>query len=287
MVILIVVFSIFRFNIFNPISSFFHKIAFPIWKIENSIKNKFTSLQFLVQSKQSLLEENELLKERLEGYRVDLLYKDVLSDENQKLKEIFQRSTDIVSAKNGEEFILGVILSKPNSSPYDTLIIDLGKNLSARTDKDQGGGIKKGDLVFAEGNVLIGQIEEVFKKSSKIKLFSTPGEKLDIVMPARTPLSVAGESTRPDDHRSDGGSESDIYTTLTGRGGGNFEMTLPRDVEIEEGMKALFPSINPYLVAIVGKINYDPRDPFQEILLLSPVNVQHLKFVQVKIGSRL
>ena len=267
----VVVFIFLRFNVFSPISSFFHRLVVPIWKIENSVKDKFASYQFLIRSKKSLLEENELLQERLEEYRIDLLYKNILFDENQKLKEIFGRAegefilSDLsrVESREVEGLVLGVILSKPNRSPYDTLVIDVGKNRPAQTDENRGGGIKEGDLVFAEGNILIGQIEEVFRKSSKVSLFSTPGEKLDVVI-----------------------SGSDMYTTLTGRGGGNFEMTLPRDIEIEENTAVLFPSINSYLVARVEKINYDPRDPFQKILLISPVNIQHLKFVQVKTGSR-
>ena len=245
----LVIVSIFlRFNIFSPISSFFHRLAVPIWKIENSVKDTFSSRQFLVQSKKSLFDENKLLQKRLEEYRVDVLYKKILFDENQKLKEILGRVPEITSGENGQEFILGVILAKPNRSPYDTLVIDLGKNAD----------IKVGDNVFAQGSILIGRVEEVFKTSSKIKLFSTAGEKLDVVL-----------------------SEQNIHTTLTGRGGGNFEMTLPRDVEIKEGADVIFPSINSYLVALVKKINYDPRDPFQKILLISPVNIQHLKFVEV------
>lgn len=238
----IVLFAFIRFPIFGSLSSFAHILVTPVWKAKNSVKDRLSSYTSLTQSKKSLLKENKLLKDRLEEYRVDLLYKDVLFDENQKLKEIFQR------AESEPELILGVILSKPNRSSYDTLIIDLGKN----------SGINKGDYVFARGNILLGQVEEVFKKSSKIKLFSTPGEELGIVI-----------------------NESDIYTTITGRGGGNFEMTLPRDVEIEEGVEVVLPGITPYLIATVEKINYDPRDPLQNILLRNLVNIQQLKFVQV------
>ena len=45
--------------------------------------------------------------------------------------------------------ILSAILSKPNQSPYDTLIIDVGTQE----------GLKTGDTVFALGNVPIGRID--------------------------------------------------------------------------------------------------------------------------------
>lgn len=237
-------------GIFGPFSYFLNKVATPVWKTGNFIKNKTNDLGYLLQSKKRLLAENELLKERLNEYEIQLLLQSVILDENKQLKETLQRASDILA--DGEEFILAVILAKPNRSPYDTLVIDLGRNSD----------IQKGDYVFARGDILIGQVEEVFSRSSKVKLFSTPGEKVDIV--------ISGE---------------DIYTTLIGRGGGNFEMTLPRDVEIEEGTKVVLSGITPYLVATVGKINYDPRDTLQEILLTSPVNVQHLKFVQVLVST--
>lgn len=245
-------FIILRFNLFPPLSSFFNTLASPFWKVEKAIGEKISSRVSISRSKKSLLEQNKLLKERLGEYEMELLYKDILFDENKELKEILQRSEDLAFPEGG--FILGVILAKPNQSPYDSVVIDIGRR----------DGVKEGDLVFAKGDILLGQLDEISKKTSRIKLFSTPGEKLDVVI-----------------------SDSNIYITLYGRGGGNFEMALPRDVEITKGTEVVLPGITPYLVAIVQKINYDPRDPMQKILLTSPVNVQNLKFVEVLKQNRI
>ena len=68
------------------------------------------------------------------------------------------------------------------------------------------------------------------------------------------------------------------------RGGGNFEMILPRDFILERGSVVTLPGIFPYVVAIVDTIISDPRDSFAKILLTSPINIQELKFVEVIIN---
>jgi hypothetical protein len=74
----------------------------------------------------------------------------------------------------------------------------------------------------------------------------------------------------------------DIYAPAAGRGGGNFEMTLPRDIKIDAGTDIVIPGITPYVLGVVQDIVSDPRDPFQKLLLASPINIQELKFVQIE-----
>jgi hypothetical protein len=144
--------------------------------------------------------------------------------------------------------IAGVILSKPGSSPYDTLIIDIGSS----------DGIAAGAMVFANGSVPIGVIDTIYAKTSLVKLFSTPKEVTKVVV------------------------HGGLYIDVTGDGAGNFETTLPRDIKIAEGDTLSLPSLAPEVLATVTKIVSDPRDPFQTILAISPANIQELKFVEVQ-----
>ena len=145
--------------------------------------------------------------------------------------------------------ILYSILSKPDQSPYDTLIIDAGETED----------IKTGSLVFALGDIPIGRIQEVYEQSSKAVLFSSPKEKTEVVI-----------------------SGTDIFMQISGRGGGNFEMVVSRDLELLRGTAVLLRGIEPYLVANVVAISTDPRDALKRAILTSPVNIQELKFVQVE-----
>ena len=67
-----------------------------------------------------------------------------------------------------------------------------------------------------------------------------------------------------------------------GRGGGNFEMILLRDFVLKEGTEIVLPGIVPFVLGKVKAIISDPRDSFQKALLVSPVNIQEIRFVQVE-----
>jgi hypothetical protein len=69
---------------------------------------------------------------------------------------------------------------------------------------------------------------------------------------------------------------------LVGRGGGNFEMILPRDLVVANEATVVLPGITPYVVAVVETILTDPRDSYQKALLASPINIFELNLVEVE-----
>lgn len=216
-------------------------VSRPFLIFGNGVGNTFSGISFLFQSKKSLLAENTRLQ--IENSRVISLLTDrnVLADENVKLKESLNR-------KGSADVVLATILAKPNRSLYDTLILDIGK-------KD---GIKIGDYVFAGGVLPFGEIVEVSDYISKARLFSTPGVETQAVI-----------------------SGSDTYVTLVGRGGGNFEVSVPREVPVEKGTLLTIPNLTPYVLAEAVEVISDPRDPEKKVLLRTPVILNELKFVQV------
>jgi len=238
-------FILFYFHtpIFNFLSLIATNILKPVLTVGNNINSNISDKEAFIYSKKSLLLENQKLKTELLDSLAKIANYKTLEDENIKLKEILNRKqTDTV-------FILATILGKSNQSIYNTLIIDVGSDA----------GIRQGDLVFAFGNIPIGKVAEVFSESSKIVLFSSPKEKTTVVI-----------------------SGSDVFIDIIGRGGGNFEMTMPRDFKINIGAEVILPGIHPYLVAKVATIISDPRDSFSKALLVSPVNINELKFVEVQ-----
>jgi cell shape-determining protein MreC len=236
----------FRASISNGLSYAAHGVFRSVLTFGNNVGEKLTNASYFFSSKKSLLRENENLKSQLNEMSAKVLNYSSLLDENDKLKEILGRAET-------EQMILAGILSKPNQSPYDTLVIDVGKKH----------GITAGQKVFAFGSV---------PNSSKVILFSNFGEKTDVI--------VSNKLTRNAFSIADAG--GDVYMQVIGRGGGNFEMILPRDFALEKGTKVVLPGITPYVLGIVQTIISDPRDPYQKALLVSPVNIQELKFVEVE-----
>ncbi|MEK9167902.1 MAG: rod shape-determining protein MreC [Patescibacteria group bacterium] len=220
-----------------------HRLSVPIWRAGNyidSTANIFSSALF---SKQALFEENERLRSEIETLSVRLLSTDMLAAENKELKEIVGRDESM-------EVVLGTVLSRPPSSPYDTFIIDLGVEK-----------VRAGDMVSAHGIIPVGTIAHARDNSSVVELFSSPGRKIDVLI----------------------GTEN-IATVAKGKGNGNFEMTLPRDTEVREGDIVVAPSITIEIFAVVGDIEKDSNSPFQVVRFSSPFNINNIRWVEVVVS---
>ena len=242
-VALLVILFYFRSGIFSGFSYGSSVIFRPVLILGQNIGGKLKNVSLFFASKNSLYNQNTDLKYKLDEDVAKMAnYNSVLA-ENINLKEILGRKSE------QNTLVLAAILGKPNQSLYDTLIIDAGVQQ----------GIKATDRVFAFGNVPIGRVAEVYLYTSKVILFSNSGEKTQVVITSKN-----------------------IFMEIIGRGGGNFEMILPRDFVVQKGDEAVLPGITPYVVGIVETIISDPREPFQKALLVSPVNIQELKFVEVE-----
>lgn len=233
----------FRISVFSKLSYVSHIVFRPIFLVGQNIGDNLNTLQSYLSSKNALMIENENYRNQYNDTTTKMANYNVLLDENLKLKEILDRKKEKVS------LVLANILAKPNQSPYDTLLIDIGTNKN----------LVVGELVFAFGNTPIGRVKEVYMNSAKVALFSSPGEETEVVIPGK-----------------------DVFMNLVGRGGGNFEMNLVKDLGIGVGTEVVLRGNTPYALGTVESILSDPRQAFDKALLISPVNIQQLKFVEVE-----
>ncbi|MES2315549.1 MAG: rod shape-determining protein MreC [Patescibacteria group bacterium] len=239
----LVIIFYFRSSVFGGLSYVSNAIFHPVIVMGNNTGSKFSNIFSFFTSKNSLINENNTLKQELGEKDATMANYNALLDENNQLKDVLGRK------KEQANLVLAAILAKPNQSPYDTLVIDAGKNQN----------LSVGNLVLALGNVPIGRVSEVDATTSKVVLFSNPGEKTEIVIEGRS-----------------------VFMSIVGRGGGNFEMVVPRDFSIDKGANVVLPGISPNVVGTVSTIITDPRDAFTKALLVSPVNIFELKFVEVQ-----
>jgi cell shape-determining protein MreC len=215
--------------------------AKPLWNITDNMSANLQSFFANFRSKRALQAENQSLKNKLAEINARLTDNDALASENTSLKELLGRDTK-------EHFILATVLVKPSHSLYDTLIIDIGSKL----------GVAVGNIVYAYGTIPIGTISNTATNTSTVTLFSTAGQQ--------TTGRVLG---------------SNIDIELVGRGGGNFEVKIPRDVVLAQNTEILLPGLQPKVIAVVAKSITDSRDPSQTFLLTSPVNINELNSVEV------
>lgn len=232
----------------------------PVVIFGNNISEKLSKMSAYFALKSSLDKENVDLRFQIDKDKADRANYDSVVAENLELKEILGRKVEQA------DMTLAAILAKPNQSSYDTLLIDQGEE----------NGIKLGNRVFASGNIPIGYIAEIYPKTAKVVLFSNSGETTQVVIMKKPEIAADGSLL------SGTSTSANVFLEIVGRGGGNFEMILPRDFKLSKGDQAVLPGIKPYLVGVVETTISDARDSFQKALLVAPVNIQGLKFVEVE-----
>lgn len=143
--------------------------------------------------------------------------------------------------------IVASVLERPPVSPYDTLLIDAGESE----------GVALGDSVVS-GPFRIGTVESVFGHSAKVKLLSSPGETTNVLI----------GSTK-------------IVAEAIGKGGGNFEADIPRDISVSVGDVVSLPGLFGSHTGVVDAVTVRPTDTLQSISFRLPLNLFELSLVEV------
>ncbi len=242
-IICFVILVLFLTGIVSISGGVFNFLGKPLWRARNAVVDTAGSSAYIVRTKKSVFAENEDLNRRLIEQNLAMTDYQILKSENEELKSLLGR------IPKNHSFVLGNVLVRPSQSPYDTLIIDVG------TDS----GIKEGDKVFANAQIPIGYVSHVYDDSALVSLYSNPGET--------TEVAISG---------------SNASVELIGRGGGNFEMSVPVELDSSRGTMVLIPDARSMVIAVMEDVISNPTDPVKKVILRSPVNVQQLKWVQVE-----
>jgi cell shape-determining protein MreC len=238
---------VFAADRFFPQQSFktLEPVATVLWSMSDKLASMSNDAKTLISSKQKLEDENQELRRKIFELSSRLTILSSLEGENAFLKEMWARK------ESGQPRLARVLLG-PSNSFYDSLIIDLGLENEAQT------GLK----VYAPGGFLLGMIEEVFNKTSRVRLFSNPGMVTDAVL-----------------------ERSGATLSLKGNGAGNFSVLVPKQEEVEIGDLVVMPSLSSKPIAVVSGVESSEADSFKELLLSLPVNIFELKWVEVGYGQ--
>ena len=217
-------------------------LAVPFWRLSVTLEDSFLNIFSFLRSQKKLVTENEELRKALNDAQNELLIKKSLLRENIELKIMLGRE------ENPSKTFLAAVLARPVKLFYDDLLIEVGKKE----------GVSLGDVVLGNGEIVLGRLEEVYDKVSKVRLLSSHQ--------AETDVQIGDEG---------------LVATLKGRGAGNFYLELPRELEIAEGDQALLPGSKIRVLAIVRKVEKEEGSSVQKVYLKSPINIFNLKWVRV------
>ncbi|MEK7147928.1 MAG: rod shape-determining protein MreC [Patescibacteria group bacterium] len=213
----------------------------PLWRAENGFSRSLGKSIDFFRSRGALINENTMLKDRLallESEHSELSLKD---SEIENLRTLLGRTAST-------QGIAATILTRPPQSPYDLVVIDAGFRNK----------ISSGSRVTLPEGPEIGTVVDVFPTFSKVKLYSTSGEKTSAVL-----------------------ERHQVPVTLEGIGGGNFKIIVPRETEVVVGDRVLSASFESTLVAVVEDVEVTATDAFKEVLARGPANIFSIRFVTV------
>lgn len=220
-------------------------LRFHIVRITRLVFHTQTIVSETLQTKKSLIRENQTLKQRVIELQGDVTEKQVLIEENNSLRTLLKYT------KNPSTLITtALVVGKPSASLFDKVIINQGALQSVKT----------GDLVIAGDAVLLGRVSMVTDDTSVVDLYSASGFSSDSGFIIKTlGITVQGH----------------------GNGSGNFVFEIPAGVQIIDGDVVTLPQYPERVIAVIKSVDSDPRNPFQKALARTPVNINELKFVQV------
>lgn len=235
-----IVLNIWKPNLFSPM---IQAIGKPILEARGGFLGSIGNSWRFLQTKGSLVKENEDLKNNVALYDAVATERDYYKYENDEMSKLVNR------IKSDKEKTFVKIISKPGFSPYDTVIVDGGI--------DQG--IKAGDQVFVSDDILIGEIADAYAHTSTVVLYSTAEKETSVLI-----------------------GTTSIQAIAFGKGGGNFEIKLPRNTGVKIGDIIVMASTTKKIFGTIQYINTSTTDSFERALFKSPVDVTTINFVAVQ-----
>lgn len=194
-------------------------------------------------ARDALLAPSAAARAELASTTAALAEEGLLRSENTELRAELGRAA-------GAKLVLAGVLQHPPGTPYDTLVLDAGADL----------GVAAGDRVVAAGMAL-GVIDSVTAQTSRVTLFSSPGQTYQAY--------IAGASALP--------------ISFEGQGGGSMRGQLPQGSIVSAGQAVVLPGAAGEMAAKVSAIEAPAGESFITVYARAPFNIFDLRFVYIRL----
>jgi cell shape-determining protein MreC len=204
------------------------------------------ALEPLVRARDSLsASEVAELRAQLASTTAALADYDLLKAQNARLRAQLGR------APAAPRQALAQVLMRPPGMPYDTLMVDAGASQ----------GVVVGDTVTA-GALAIGVIDEVYAGSSRVVLYSAPGQSYDATLVTKT---------------------ASVPVAVAGQGGGSLAAHVPAATPAAVGDTVVLSGLDSGMMGTVSAVAGADTDTFKTIYLRLPVNLFDLREVYIQL----
>jgi cell shape-determining protein MreC len=217
----------------------------PLWSVGKGVTSVTKKILPSLFSGAALVEENQRLKDEIAILRIESWRAAAIENERDILRGMLGRSSTT------DDSLLAYVLATPNFAPYDTLVLDVGKDT----------GIWKGARVMTDGGFIIGTVTEVLATRSIAQLYSSPGLVRDVVVgSARIPAVAHGV------------------------GGGNYRVELPKNTDIKEGDEVSVAGAVEEFLGVVERVVVDDKTGITTLFLRLPINMTELRSVIIDLS---
>jgi len=220
--------------------------ALALWGANEVVEDTLSAAQNSVTSKETLIKERELLKERVQELELYALNNLVLVSENEELRKLLGGERT-----QSEDGVLARVISHGGEFPYGTIVI---KNEGTKQ-------LPVDSLVFGGQNVALGTLMHSSTNSSLLSLFSASEKE--------TPVLI-------------GTGDRVTQAMLIGAGNGNMIAKIPRDADIQVDDPVVLFAQETALVGFIGDIEMQPTDAFQLVRVRTPLNIGTIRFVRIR-----
>lgn len=172
-----------------------------------------------------------------------------LENENQTLSQKLANISALFNSEKVSTGILAGIVARPPESPYDTLLLAVGKNE----------GVVIGQEAFGDGGVPVGVVSSVLADFSRVTLFSAPN------------TSTAGWV-----------GHANIPITIFGVGGGAMNASTARSAGIAVGDIVYVPGPGMLPIGNVARIDSDSSSPSITLRIQPTLNIFSISWVLLR-----
>lgn len=241
-VLLVWIFCAFLFLFFGTALAerFAVVITTPILYIQHYFKNSAAPLPLYLKEKSDLIAQIRLLEEERNTQIGITLTAEYLKQENESLKSLMQNTTT--------PGIVAGVIGRPPYTPYDSIIIDQGSR----------DGIVLNAPVFYGVRKVLGYVDKVYERTSRVSLFSSPA--------VASTVYIMGPN---------------IFASAYGLGGGVLRVSVPQGITLAVGNPVILPTVHGGSLGSIQHITSVPSEPEQNAFVTFDVPMQSIRLVSV------